>query len=315
MFSREILINNFNISSYFFDSSLVSYFKVNFQESSTVFMEVLIDLHHEIMFILILLLCGVLFLLIDIVKSFAFTQKTVDNTRMSVNITYSSWLEGLWTIFPLVILYLLTGPVFAFMYMMESVELLGVSSTDINLKVIGNQWYWDYSYDCEFYLKTCLFFFDLVDANKKDFWKVILDRRIINFESYMLDSADLVLGSFRLLEVDRVIVLPKSRLINLWITSKDVLHSWAVPSMGVKIDACPGRANFVNLFINRLGRFYGQCSEICGIKHGFMPISIDVCYYKDFVKWFYANSESYYKFEGVSKNVQKIFFETFNKNI
>jgi heme/copper-type cytochrome/quinol oxidase subunit 2 len=105
------------------------------------------------------------------------------------------------------------------------------------------------------------------------------------FDSYMVAEDDLTFGSLRLLEVDRRIVLPEQTHIRVLVTAADVLHSWAVPSFGVKVDACPGRLNQTNLFIKRQGLYYGQCSEICGVNHGFMPIVIRVVSKADFKAW------------------------------
>jgi len=104
----------------------------------------------------------------------------------------------------------------------------------------------------------------------------------IVFDSRMVEEADLNFGSLRLLEVDNRLVLPTDTSIRLLVTSYDVLHSWAVPSLGIKMDACPGRLNQVALNIKREGTFYGQCSEICGINHGFMPIVVTSIGFEDF---------------------------------
>ena len=101
----------------------------------------------------------------------------------------------------------------------------------------------------------------------------------------MVAEDDLAFGSLRLLEVDRRIVLPEQTHIRVLVTAADVLHSWAVPSFGVKVDACPGRLNQTNLFIKRQGLYYGQCSEICGVNHGFMPIVVRVVSKADFKAW------------------------------
>jgi cytochrome c oxidase subunit 2 len=135
---------------------------------------------------------------------------------------------------------------FALLYSLD--EVINPSMT---LKVIGHQWYWSYEYSDS--------------SNPKN---------ILNFDSYMKSEEDLTLGNFRLLEVDNRIVLPIKIHIRLLVTAADVLHSWAVPSLGIKVDACPGRLNQVFLFLKREGVFYGQCSEICGINHGFMPIVV-----------------------------------------
>ena len=137
-------------------------------------------------------------------------------------------------------------PSFALLYSLD--EVVNPSMT---LKVIGHQWYWSYEYSDS--------------SNPKN---------ILNFDSYMKSEEDLTLGNFRLLEVDNRIVLPIKIHIRLLVTAADVLHSWAVPSLGIKVDACPGRLNQVFLFLKREGVFYGQCSEICGINHGFMPIVV-----------------------------------------
>lgn len=103
----------------------------------------------------------------------------------------------------------------------------------------------------------------------------MLTSKDINFDSYMLLEADLPKGALRLLEVDNRLVLPVRTNTRLIITAADVLHSWAIPALGVKMDAVPGRLNQVSLYINRAGTFYGQCSELCGINHSFMPIVVD----------------------------------------
>jgi heme/copper-type cytochrome/quinol oxidase subunit 2 len=124
--------------------------------------------------------------------------------------------------------------------------------SDLTVKIIGNQWYWSYEMPSQ-----------VEDVSD-----------IIKFDSYMLDESMLTFGQFRLLDVDMRLILPILVHIRLLITSLDVIHSWAVPSFGIKMDACPGKLNYVPLFIQRKGVFYGQCSEICGIGHGFMPIVV-----------------------------------------
>ena len=101
----------------------------------------------------------------------------------------------------------------------------------------------------------------------------------------MLQERDLKLGQFRLLEVDNRVIVPIYTHIRILITASDVLHSWAIPSLGIKLDACPGRLNQTSMFIKRIGVFYGQCSEICGINHAFMPIVVESVSSKDFIDW------------------------------
>ena len=146
-----------------------------------------------------------------------------------------------------IILIFIAIPSFILLY---SIDEFVSDTTVIAIKVIGNQWYWSYEKGNE----TSLF--------------------STTFQSYMVDDNDLNVGNLRLLEVDRALVLPAFTHIRFLITSYDVLHSWAIPSLGIKMDAVPGRLNQVMLYIKREGVFYGQCSEICGVNHGFMPIKI-----------------------------------------
>jgi len=183
----------------------------------------------------------------------------------SNNFTHNSLLEIIWTIFPAVILVFIALPSFNLLYSLD--ELI---KSALTLKIIGHQWYWTYEYS-NFFLFSLPFFFTLPF--------------FIHFDSYMIDSDDLVFGSFRLLEVDNRVILPILTHIKLLVTSADVLHSWAIPAFGIKIDAAPGRLSQASLFIKREGVYYGQCSEICGVNHGFMPIVIKTISYDVFYKW------------------------------
>jgi cytochrome c oxidase subunit 2 len=177
--------------------------------------------------------------------------------------THSSSLEIIWTLVPAFILLIIAIPSFSLLYSLD--ETINPS---ITLKVIGHQWYWSYEYS---------------DAT--------LEEEGLNFDSYMLAQNDLTLGAFRLLEVDNRIILPTNTHVRLLVTSADVLHSWAVPSLGLKIDACPGRLSQASLFIQREGTFYGQCSEICGINHGFMPIVVKAVQVESYINWLILKSD------------------------
>lgn len=176
------------------------------------------------------------------------------NNDKSIKFSHSSVLEFIWTVAPAFTLTLIAVPSFSLLYSLDDL----VSKPFMTLKVVGHQWYWSYEYTNILALKN-------VDKN------MLVD---ISFDSYMLSTNDLGLGDFRLLSVDHKILLPAKRLIKVLVTSADVLHSWAIPSFGIKIDACPGRLSQGSLFIKREGIFFGQCSEICGVNHGFMPISV-----------------------------------------
>lgn len=177
-------------------------------------------------------------------------------------VTHHVELEWVWTIVPALILCTIAGPSFALLYSLDE-----INDPEVTLKIIGHQWYWSYEYS--------------------DFLRgiVLQDGVPLGFDATWVQDDDLEYGSLRLLETDFRVVLPTRTHIRLLITSADVLHSWAVPSLGVKVDACPGRLNRVPLYIKRGGLFYGQCSEICGVLHGFMPIMVEAMSYADYHHW------------------------------
>jgi cytochrome c oxidase subunit 2 len=175
-----------------------------------------------------------------------------NNKTRYKQITHHTALEVVWTIVPAVILLIVSVPSFALLYAMDE-----ITKPLFTLKAIGRQWFWSYEYGDSVFLN-----------NSRLGW-------ILSLDSYMTLEEDLWVGGFRLLDVDQRIALPVNIHVRLLITSTDVLHSWSVPALGVKLDACPGRLNQTFVFIKRPGTFYGQCSEICGINHGFMPIVVE----------------------------------------
>ena len=178
---------------------------------------------------------------------------------VSEKFTHSTLLEVVWTILPAIILMIIAVPSFGLLYSLD--ELIDPT---ITLKIVGHQWYWSYEYSD---------------------YATLEGGESLNFDSYLVTTADLNRGAFRLLEVDNRVLLPINTHIRLLITAADVLHCWAVPSFGIKVDACPGRLSQASLFIKREGYFYGQCSEICGVNHGFMPIVVRGVYVDKFIKW------------------------------
>nr|AAT97382.1 cytochrome c oxidase subunit II [Micropsectra roseiventris] len=167
-------------------------------------------------------------------------------------------IEVVWTILPAIVLLFIAFPSLRILYLLDE-----INNPSISLKTIGHQWYWSYEYS---------------------------DFSNIEFDSYMSSSNNM--DAFRLLDVDNRIVLPINNQIRILVTATDVLHSWTIPSLGVKIDANPGRLNQTNFFINRPGLFFGQCSEICGANHSFMPIVIESVPSNFFVKWIEKMSEN-----------------------
>nr|YP_010585954.1 cytochrome c oxidase subunit II [Plectrocnemia tsukuiensis]UZZ43690.1 cytochrome c oxidase subunit II [Plectrocnemia tsukuiensis] len=157
-------------------------------------------------------------------------------------------IEMMWTLIPMMLLMLIAIPSLNILYMIDE-----INSPSITIKMMGNQWYWSYEYS--------------------DFKK-------IEFDSFMM-----VNKNFRLLEVDNNIILPMNLSIKSLISSNDVIHSWTIPSLGVKTDALPNRLNQLSFIIYNPGIMFGQCSEICGINHSFMPICIESINVKHFIKW------------------------------
>nr|YP_009743955.1 cytochrome c oxidase subunit II [Protambulyx strigilis]QIE12730.1 cytochrome c oxidase subunit II [Protambulyx strigilis] len=162
-------------------------------------------------------------------------------------------IEMIWTILPAITLIFIALPSLRLLYLLDE-----LNNPLITLKSIGHQWYWSYEYS---------------------------DFHNIEFDSYMIPSNEMTKNSFRLLDVDNRIILPMNNQIRIMVTAADVIHSWTIPSLGVKVDANPGRLNQTNFFINRPGIFYGQCSEICGANHSFMPIVIESISIKNFINW------------------------------
>nr|P50683.1 RecName: Full=Cytochrome c oxidase subunit 2; AltName: Full=Cytochrome c oxidase polypeptide II [Cavia aperea]AAA75609.1 cytochrome c oxidase II [Cavia aperea] len=162
-------------------------------------------------------------------------------------------IETIWTILPAIILILIALPSLRILYMMDE-----INSPSLTVKTMGHQWYWSYEYT---------------------------DYEELSFDSYMVPTMDLKPGELRLLEVDNRVVLPMEMPVRMLISSEDVLHSWAVPSLGLKTDAIPGRLNQATLMSSRPGLYYGQCSEICGSNHSFMPIVLEMVPLKDFEIW------------------------------
>lgn len=232
--------------------------QIGFQAPATPIMEGIINFHNHIMFFAVGIGVFVFWLLTRCLIQYNIYKNT-DNVD---NFTHATTIEVVWTVIPALILILIAIPSFSLLYSMD--EMLDPAVT---LKVIGHQWYWSYEYS------------DYINFQED------AENTGINFDSYMISDDDLVIGGLRLLEVDNRVVLPVNTHIRVLITSADVLHSWAIPSFGLKVDACPGRLNQTTLFVKRMGTFYGQCSELCGTNHGFMPICVEIVSLSDYTNW------------------------------
>jgi len=196
------------------------------------------------MFYLVIILLGVGYMLSSILINF----NTNANKIVHKDANHGTLIELIWTVLPAIILIAIAFPSFKLLYLMD--EVIDPAMT---IKALGHQWYWSYEYS------------DFVNS----------DGDSIEFESYMVPTEDLEEGQLRLLEVDNRVVVPTHTHIRFIITGTDVLHAFAVPSLGLKMDAIPGRLNQSSAIIEREGVFYGQCSEICGVGHSVMPICIE----------------------------------------
>jgi cytochrome c oxidase subunit 2 len=227
--------------------------QLGIQDPASPILEGMISFHNYLMFFVTFIGLFVCWLLYYCIVKFK-----ADKNRIPVIFAHISELEIIWTIIPACLLILIAIPSFSLLYSLD--ELIDPSLT---LKVIGHQWYWSYEYS--------------------DFLSNTINS--LNYDSYMIATSDLTKGAFRLLEVDNRVVLPIRTHIRLLVTASDVIHSWAVPSFGIKVDAVPGRLSQAFLFIKREGVYYGQCSEICGINHGFMPIVVKSVKKSVFERW------------------------------
>ena len=217
--------------------------QMGFQDAGSPIMEEIIGFHDRIMLILIFIVFVVLWLIVRSLYIKYYNKYLYEG----------SLIEVIWTLIPAGILVYIAFPSLKLLYLMDEVIDPGIT-----IKVIGHQWYWSYEY-------------------------TEYDLSGVELDSYMVPVADLETGGLRLLEVDNRLIVPILTQVRVLVTADDVLHSFAVPSLGVKIDAVPGRLNQTSFFIKRPGVFYGQCSEICGANHSFMPIVVEGVSIKKFI--------------------------------
>nr|UNI92557.1 cytochrome c oxidase subunit II [Euplax sp.] len=200
-------------------------------------------------------------LVISTIVGFVFLTKTKLFLNSFINryMLENQLIEAIWTSIPAFILIFIALPSLRLLYLLDE-----TSDPSLTIKTIGHQWYWSYDYS---------------------------DFLSMEFDSYMIPSKDLDPSGFRLLDVDNRTIMPMNTQIRTLITAEDVIHSWTVPALGVKADAIPGRLNQASLLINRPGLFFGQCSEICGANHSFMPIVIESTSINSFLNWISSSVE------------------------
>nr|AHA52561.1 cytochrome c oxidase subunit II [Pselaphanus sp. QL-2013] len=221
---------------------MYTWLMLNFQDSNSWIMTLMTYFHDLIMifmFIILLIIFYIMFIMIL-------------NKYISQFMLFNHLLEIIWTLLPMMVLFLISIPSLKILYLIDE-----INNPFLTMKIIGNQWYWSYEYS---------------DFNE------------LMYDSFMIKDMN-NLDLFRALDVDNRLILPYKTYIRSLITSLDVIHSWTIPSLGVKVDATPGRLNQILLMISRPGLFFGQCSEICGLNHSFMPIVLESVNMKVFMNW------------------------------
>ena len=222
--------------------------QLGFQDAASQGMKDIVNFHNNLLLpVIIAISVFVLFLMIYACVRFRASRNPVPSKT-----THNIMVEVLWTLIPCLILIVMAVPSFKILYKQDTIP-----KADVTVKAIGYQWYWGYEYP---------------------------DENII-FESYMIKEEDLKENQPRLLTVDNEVVVPVNKVVKVLITANDVLHAWALPSFGVKRDAVPGRINETWFKAEKVGTYYGQCSELCGIQHAFMPITVRVVTDEEYVQW------------------------------
>lgn len=277
-FISFIIFSFVNSKSVFAD--IPKNWQISFQDPSTVSMIGIIDIHHAIMFWLVYIFI-VVFLLLAIELSTIYVNSnlifSIEKQKVRFALKECSALEIFWTTAPSIIL---------FYEILPSVHSIGYGEDRfpalITLQIIGHQWYWSYEYST---------FSNLIKMNENSVLRAPLsiDATVLDFTKSEVMQNDYIW--FRLLDTNTKVYVPVNIAVRLLITSEDVIHCWAVPSFGIKLDAVPGRLNATVLEVKRSGIFYGQCSELCGAGHGFMPIAVEAIHYDGYLVSFYGISD------------------------
>ncbi|MBS0248011.1 MAG: cytochrome c oxidase subunit II [Proteobacteria bacterium] len=238
--------------------------EVGLQAAATPVMEDVVWFHNFLLWIIAIIALFVLALLVIVIVKFNAKSNPVPSRT-----THNTMIEVVWTVVPVLILVAIAVPSFRLLFYQ-----LKVPPADVTVKATGKQWFWSYSYP---------------DAK-------------IEFDSLMKQPKDLKPGEPRLLAVDNTMVVPVNKVVRVITTGADVIHSWAVPSFGVKIDAIPGRLNETWFKAEREGMYYGQCSQLCGRDHAFMPIAVQVVSEKDYAAWLVAAKKKFATSDDAPKN-------------
>jgi len=230
--------------------------QLGFQDAVTPVMEQMNDFHNFLLVIITAITIFVFALLGYVMYRFSAKRNPVPS-----KVSHNAPVEVIWTLVPILILIVIAIPSFRLLYFVDRVE-----NADITIKAVGHQWYWSYVYP---------------DADD------------LTFDSFVVEEEDLEEGQPRLLATDSAVVVPVNKTIRVLVTATDVLHAWAVPAFGVKMDAVPGRLNETWFRAEKEGTYYGQCSELCGTNHGMMPITVKVVSQQAYEAWLKEAKEEY----------------------
>ena len=240
-----------------------TFMQIGLQDPATPIAQAIMDFHNHLFAFMLGIGFFVFYLLTRCIYLFNERRHLVASSLL-----HNSVLEIIWTIIPAILLIFIAIPSFALLYASDE-----VIEPYVTMKIIGHQWYWSYEIEHWFHRLWQETYPNSEYPDRKSGW---------GFDSYMFPAEDLEEGSFRKLEVDNRLFVPTQKNVRFLITSSDVIHCWVVPSLGIKADATPGRLLSVPTFINRASVYYGQCSEICGVNHAFMPIVVCGLSYGDY---------------------------------
>ncbi|WP_119462137.1 cytochrome c oxidase subunit II [Rhodospirillaceae bacterium SYSU D60014] len=240
--------------------------QLGFQEAATPTMEMLHEFHNWLLVIITAISVFVLALLIYVMVRFNERRNPVPSRT-----SHHTVIEVIWTVVPVLILVGIAIPSFKILYFTDHVE-----NADMTIKAVGHQWYWSYEYP---------------------------DNGNFTFDAFPVAEEDLGPGQLRLLETDNRVVVPVDTNIRVLVTGSDVLHSWAIPGFGVKKDAVPGRLNETWFRVTKEGVYYGQCSELCGVGHAYMPIAVEAVSKEEFAQWVAEAQQNFARVDGPTTTV------------
>ena len=231
--------------------------QLGFMQAATPIMEETVAFHNFLLWVI-----TAITIFVTLIMIYIFVKFNAKSNPVASKTTHNTVLEIVWTVVPVLILVVIAIPSFKQLYNQDVIP-----EADVTIKAIGNQWYWSYEY---------------------------LDYEEITFDSIMLQGAEAIAaGHPRLLGTDTRVVVPVDKVIRVQVTGNDVIHSWTIPAFGSKVDAVPGKLNETWFKATKKGLYYGQCSELCGIRHGFMPIMVEVVSEAEYAEWLVWAKEEY----------------------